>query len=172
MNQFLIGSFATGTPQTYDSLWVNDTSGGINDSWPGAVRASTQFPTGKSATNDAWTADSGSNKFDRINEQAASAANYIFSDNTGDKQGFTYAAPPFVGTIKALVVSDIPLKISAGGIKQGVRSGGTDYPSSSKSVLTALGRGVQLQHYLDQNPNGPATWTTSDNPETYLEKTA
>ena len=155
-----------------DNFWVNDTSGSLNNSWPGVMRASTQFPTGKSATNDAWTADSGTNKYDRINEQPASGANFIYSETTGNKQGFTYAAPSFTGIIKALTIQDLAQKISSGGIKQGIRFGGTDYPSSTKTIKTTYTRESMFQHILEQDPSGPDAWTTADNPETYLEKTA
>jgi len=172
MDAFQVFTSATSHNARADNFWCNDISGSLNNSWPGVLRCSTQFPTGKSATNDAWTADSGTNKYDRINEQPASGANFIYSETTGQKQGFTYPAPAFSGVIKALVINDLSQKISSGGLKQGIRIAGTDFPSSTKVLKTTYTRESQLQHYLEQNPNGPAAWTTSDNPETYLEKTA
>lgn len=172
MDRIQMGDHQTGHNYHFDNLWVNDTTGSYNTSWPGVMRCSTQFPTGKSATNDSWTADSGTNKYDRINETQVNGNNYIYSETTGNKQGFTYAAPVITGTIRAVVFYDLVQKISSGGVKQGLRIGGTDYPSSTKTLLTAYGRESMLIHMTEENPNGPAAWTTSDNPESYLEKTA
>lgn len=170
MNGVLLGNIAGNTGHWYDDFWVNDISGAQNNSWPGVLRSSTQFPTGKSATNDSWIADSGTNKWDRIDEQPYSAADYVYSQTAGHKQGFTYAAPVFVGTIVALVMNDVGVKVSQGSVKQGVRIASTDYASSTKALLTTIARGSVLQHYLELNPNTGVAWLTSENPESYLEK--
>lgn len=172
LNGILIGNIVGNTPQVYDNLFVCDTSGSQNNSWPGVIRASTQFPTGKSATNDAWTADSGTNKYDRVNEQPANESSHVFSESTGQKQGFTYAAPAFSGIIKAVVINDLAHKISLGGIKQGVRISGTDYASGAKLLKTAVTRESLHQHILELNPNTTVAFLDSENFETYLEKTA
>ena len=174
MNAFQVFSTTSHSSEA-DDFWCNDTSGSVNNSWPGVKRSFTQFPTGKSATNDAFTADSGSNKYDRINEQPTNAASFIYSESTGQKQGLTYAAPSSLTgvSVSALVINDVSEKISSGGLKQGVRMGGTDYPSSTKSLKTSITRESQLQHYLEVRPTDSAAWDTStDNPESYLEKTA
>lgn len=155
-----------------DNFFLCDTSGSQNNTWPGVVRAYSDRPTGKSATNDSWTADSGSNKFDRINESTWNNTTYVYSETNGQKQGFTYGSVTFTGTILAVVINDVAEKITTGGLKQGVRIASTDYPSATKSLKTTVTRESLLQEIFELNPNTAAAWTTSDNPETYLEKTA
>jgi hypothetical protein len=175
LNESMIGHPSNGSGNmNFDNLWLNDTSGSHNTSWPGIKRCLTQFPTGKSATNDSWSASSGSNKYDLVDEQPASGSDYIYSETVGQKQGLTFPASsvPSNATIDALIINDMAIKISTGSFKQGVRLGGTDYPASvSFDPPVSYGVGSIGQHVLEVRPSDSAAWTNSDNPESYLERT-
>lgn len=172
INQIQLGPGTSLNTIYVDNFWLNDTSGSYNNSWPGVKLCLSQYPTGKSATNDAWTADSGTNKWDRIDEAAASSADYVYSPTVGLKQGFTFAAStlPSNASVAAAVQSDIARKISSGSIKQGTRRSGVDYPSSTKGLLTSYATyGCGVQHIMEVDPATSNPWAYNDNLETYLE---
>ena len=173
MDAFRVGAFLGNLGVVADCVWVNDTSGSVNNGRPGVVRNYTQRPTGDSATNNAYTGSAGGGKYLLVNEATADAANYVFSETTGQKQGFTYAAPslPSNPQVKALVTNDLVRKDSAGGWKPGLRLGGTDHMGAAQVVNTSYTRESLQQHYAEVNPVTILPWVGTENPETVNEKT-
>jgi hypothetical protein len=133
--------------------------------------------SGDSAENTGYTGSAGGGKYLLVNEAQSDGSNYVYSETTGNKQGFTYATPvsllPSNAVVKALVINDLARKVSSGGLKQGVRLGGVDYPESTAKVLkTSYTRETLMQHYMEVRPSDSAPWDGTENPESYLEKTA
>lgn len=167
----VINELCFGNQVYIDNLYVNDTTGAVNNAWPGVVRCYTDFPTGDSAVNVGWTGSAGGLKALLIDESNWDAADYAYSNTVGDIQGYTYPGGlvPSGGVIKCLVVNDLVYKISMGQIKQGWRIGATNYLGGAKSINTGIFTGSGRQHISDVNPATGLAWAVTDNPETVIQ---
>jgi hypothetical protein len=112
------------------------------------------------------------NTFPLLDEVPHNTTDYISETNAGDKQGVTFATPSFPAgsTVQCHAYDAVALNISSGNMKLGIREGGVDYPKATAEVLTS-----SYDCYVNILEEDPATtdpWTTSDNPEAYVEATA
>lgn len=153
-----------------DNVWINDTVGTENNAWPGEVRLWSDRPISDSTTNNDFVGTTAGIKANLINGDIDESS-FVSSAVVGDLQGFAYQAPcvPAGSTIKSLSIIDLPYKVNAGTLKQGLYIGGTAYPSASKELADAVITGSARAEHFELNPDTTVAWVTTDNPEGYLE---
>lgn len=161
-DEFLIGNAGTATGGSnfdVDDIFLNDTTGGINNSWPGIRYIYPALPTGDSASNNAWSKSTGSAGWSLVDERPHNTTDYVFSSTNGQQQGFTHAVSgvPAASVVKAVRFDYVAYKISSGQIKVGCRSGSTE----SLSAALDLGISPEMQRaYFEQDPATTADWAS------------
>lgn len=124
------------------------------------MRVATLDPTGN-GTNTAWTGS-----YTDIDEISVSDADFITSSTANEVETFTLSDLSLLAAsmIPVCVVNSFRGSIGATGpqnLQTVVRSGGTDYPSSSLSGLTSSFSGGH-QIILADNPATASPWTPSE----------
>lgn len=121
-----------------------------------AWRLATDYPTGAGATQ-AWASG-----YATIDEATHNDADYIASDTANQVSTFTHTGPSLTGyTVRAVVVSARAKRGAAGpaNLQLALRSGGTDYFSSSK----ALDVGYETKFNVwDTNPDTAVAFLASE----------
>lgn len=154
---------SSGNQSTFDDFYVCDKSGSNNNTFLGGQKVTTLFPTGDSGTNQ-WTPSSGSNHFDRVNENPHDSSTTYLSDIlTGDTEEFNYAdTGSEVTLIKGVLVNTVFETDSAlpFSVKNHVNSGGT----SSDDAGTAGTNGTYdtASFLVESDPNTTALWTKTN----------
>ena len=173
-DEFMIGNAGTatgGSNADYDDIILNDTTGGINNSWPGIRYIYPALPTGDSGSNNAWSKSTGSAGWSLVDERPHNTTDYVFSSTNGQQQGFTHAASgvPAASVVRAVRFDYVSYKISSGQIKVGCRS------SSTESLSAALDLGIspEMQRaYFENDPATSAAWASiaaADSAESLVE---
>lgn len=156
-----VGAGTNITSNLRADLYINDTSGSINNTWEGDVKVSVLRPSG-AGNYTQLTASSGAN-YTTVDETAVASADY----NAG-AQGSTlrdsYALsdlPAGVSAINALQVVCSWLKSDAGtgNAKTLIRSNSTNDEGSSTALSTSLTTGTKI---YDTDPgNSNVAWTAA-----------
>ena len=151
------GSMAT--TGKIDDFYVCDNSGSTNNNFLGDCRVDTLFPTAD-GNYSAWTPNSGTVHFNRVNEAAPDLTTYDAGLTIGDRDSYGMAdlASLSSQTIFGVQINAAVLKDDAGAksICTMARSGGVDGDGASAAVSTS-------QQYVSQvfetDPNGAIAWT-------------
>lgn len=163
VNEFQFGNtgIATGGGTCkFDDFILNDTTTGVNNSFPGIRYIYPCLPTGDSSSNNAWSKSTGSNGWQLVDERPHNTTDYVFSGTNGQQQGFTHAASgvPSTSTVKSVRFDYAALKVSSGQIKVGCRSNTTE----SLSAALDLGTAYEIRSaYFEQDPHTTSDWTIS-----------
>lgn len=148
---------------TFDDFYVLDNTGSNNNTFLGPQKATMILATGDHGTNQ-WTPNSGSNHFDRVNENPHdSSTSYISDLLTGDTEEFDYAnTGSEVTAIKGVMVNTVfeTDSVVALSVKNHVNSGGT----SSDDAGTAGTNGTYktASFLVETDPNIAALWTKTN----------
>lgn len=91
----VLGSMITGGTnwsQSYDCIQFNDTTGSVNNSWPGNPKILTATsPIADDASYDDWTPLSGGDEYAMIDEVSPDLdTTYVYSNATGDTSAFEF----------------------------------------------------------------------------------
>ena len=157
-----LGCSSVGTSIVYiDDMYVLDSTGSAPyNNFLGDVRVYMLNPTG-AGTNTQWAPDTGSN-YARVNEVPYSAANYVQSGTSGQRDTYTMADLPGsgMGTIYGVQTNIIAKKTDAGSIaiKPTIISGGTTYYGTAKLLAT---NDTIISDIRTQDPNTSSSWTTA-----------
>jgi hypothetical protein len=147
----------------HDDIWLNDTTGTLNNSWPGDVRIITQFPSG-AGTSTQFTPSTGSN-WQCVDEAPLNGdTDYVSSSTVGHKDLYTVAALGVTPTsIKCVSPFALVKKADAGAREVGVRhlSGATEQTVASHSGLTSSTY-QYVGGALETDPNTSAAWTLAN----------
>jgi hypothetical protein len=141
---------------------ILNTSGSVNNTWPGDVRVQSLTPSGNGNSSQGVGSDSDStNNYQLVDEQPYSSTDYVGVTTNGN--GDTYAMSDLVAgtsTVKGIQVNLSAAKSDAGAksIKRRIRSSGTDYAGSAVTLSTSY---VTYSEVLEQDPATSAAWTTS-----------
>ena len=139
----------------FDNFIMDDTG------WIGDTKIQAVVPNG-AGTTTGWTPSAGNN-WDCVDEKPASDADYV-SINANDVTD-TYATGNLAGTIGAIKCVQVQSRMRTDGaptpsnLKLVVRSGGTDYLSSNKTVPAAE---KSFWNLLETDPADAAAWTEAD----------
>lgn len=174
VDEFMLGNAGTaagGGNADYDDVILNDTTGGVNNSWPGIRYIYPSLPTGDSGTNNAWSKSTGSAGWSLVDERPYNTSDYVYSGTNAQKQGFTHAASgvPAASSVKAVRFDYVPYKVSSGQIKVGCRS------STTESLSAALDLGISPEMkraYFENDPATGSPWASisaADNAESLVE---
>jgi len=153
------GIAAGGGIGNYDDLILNDTTGGVNNSFPGIRYFYPALPTGDSATNNALSRSTGSNGWALVDERPHNITDYVFSGTNGQQQGFTHAASgvPAASIVKSVRFDYIAWMISSGQLKVGTKSGSTEDLSAAQSLGISP---TVLTAYYENDPDTAAAWAS------------
>jgi hypothetical protein len=146
------------TDQYWDDLYLCDATGPAPyNTFLGEHRIYSLAPTGAGSSTQ-WTPDSGSN-YSRVNEVPYSAANYVQSATSGQRDTYTMAdLPATVGSILAVQNNTIAKRTDAAAIsiKPAIQSGASVYYGTAVA-LTANDATVRDLRTID--PNTSTAWT-------------
>lgn len=144
----------------YDDWVIWDTSGSDNNDFMGDTFVIVAPPEADTAVAD-WDASTGTSRFDMIDEDVPSDADYIQADAIGEACEFTHPAFNLgVGSIAAIASQTRAFKSDAGAAsyETGIKSAA----NSSMSGEIALATGpVVHTHISERNPDGGVPWTQS-----------
>lgn len=161
-NQVRIVS-STSTTETYDDLYVLNSSGSVNNTFLGESRIFTSLPTGDDATYKQWTPSAGTNHYANVNQNPPDDdTTYNSSTTPGQIDLFTFPAISPTGPVTAVQVVLCERKDDVGARTTAVEyrsSGGTNYVgvnnfSPGSSYL------MDRQIY-ETDPATSAAWTVS-----------
>lgn len=166
----VLGNYATGVATgvftDYAALQVNDISGSLNNSWPGASRIPAPIrPSADDATSDDWVPSSGSDAFAMIDEsQPDLDTTYIQSTTDGDDSlyEFTDVDEPDGTLFLGVKLTTIAKRSDLAYITPYVKRGG------STATLSALKRAIgsdymnPLEFIIEQDPIASAAWTEAN----------
>lgn len=153
-----------------DGIVVNDTSGGVENTWPGLIKAVSTLPDDDSATNDAWSRSTGTDGYVLVDERPPNTSDYVYSTVNGQQQGFTFGPHglPAQATIVSVIHEHYMRKVTAGQVKLGMKSGATETLTGALDLDTSF---KIMQNRQTTDPNTAAAWTLSnaDNVESLEE---
>jgi hypothetical protein len=152
---------------TSTSFFVTDiailnTSGSVNNTWPGDVRVQTLTPSGDGNSSQGVGSDGNSvNNSLLVDETPYSSADYV--GITTDGNADSYAMSDLVAgtsTVKAVQINLSAAKSDSGTkyIKRRIRSGSTNYDGSSVVLATTY---ATISEVLESDPATSTTWTAS-----------
>ncbi len=157
---FLIFGNCHSCDSYFDDLVVHSTTGTVNNSWPGGVKAFLCLPDGDGSTLQ-WTPTPSGSHYSRVDETPPSNTDYLNSQTADqvDELNFT-DLPAEALSVKAVVAeawalkggTDPPTKLALG-----LKIDGTDYYSSDKNLPTDQGF---VQNIWNENPAG-GNWSVS-----------
>jgi len=166
IGQVLIQSGSSAATQQWDDMYLLDTSGSApNNTFLGDVHVETLFPSADGAHTD-FTPNSGSNHFDRVNDQAGTFPDddttYVSDATVGHRDSYAYDdLSVLTGTIFGVQTVQDARKDDAGTrqIAAVARVSGTDYDGATVTLGTTYAMGTEIR---ETNPNTSAAWTVSD----------
>ena len=149
---------APGTSTAWDDLYICDDSGSAPyNNFLGEIRVYSLSPTGAGSSTQ-WTPDSGSN-YARVNEVPYSAANYVQSGASGQRDTYVMAdLPASVGAVLAVQNNVIAKRTDASpvSVKPAIKSGASVYYGSPIALTT---NDTTLTDLRITDPNTSAAWT-------------
>ena len=141
----------------FDDIVVNNTLGGVNDSWPGQGGIYGLFPSGAGNSTD-LTPDAGDN-YARVNETPPDDdTSYVEGSTPTDHDSYAMDdLTPTAGTISAVCWHGRAklTEAGAGDIGRHVRVGGTDYQGAGQALDVSY---VQYEEILEEDPDTSAAW--------------
>lgn len=155
--------------QYIDDIALNDTTGGVDDSWCGDGHVELLVPSGNSP-DGGWTDDwmgSDGNQVDNyalVDEVPPNSADYVQDSTPGNQD--RYALTDFTGTgkqilrvwVEARALDTVP---EGAQMKLGLRLSAADYMSAAISLISNYTRIIGTVY--KQNPaTGPANWVDAD----------
>lgn len=147
----------------FDCLQVNDASGSLNNSWPGAPRIPTGLhPDSDTAITD-WTRDSGTSDYSRVNELAPDLdTSYVQSTSFGDRStyGFDNMAEPANAAIIGVCLTIVAKRADAARIIPLVSRGGTTVELAAVDVGTDYMSPIEV--IIEQDPIAVGAWTQTN----------
>jgi len=148
--------------QPSDSMFYMDDLVIDDASWIGNTKIQGIVPTGVGTTTQ-WDPSAGSN-YACVDEKPYSDTDYVSTNVTDEID--TYAAGDLSGSVASIKCVQIQARCSKDGVptptqlQLAVRSGGTNYFSSSKTVPTVFG--VPAWAIWEDNPADSADWEEAD----------
>lgn len=145
----------------FDDVALNDTTGGVDDSWPGdgKIIAITPDAAGDSTQ---WTPSTGAN-YQNVDERPPNDdTDYNYTSTDGNVDLFNLTSPTLTGIgVQRIIVKGTARKEAANGdqMRLCVKTGGTVYNGSDYGFSTLYSR---LQEHWRLNPNTSLAWTQSD----------
>jgi hypothetical protein len=128
----------------FDSLTINNTTGAIDNTWPGILRFQRMLPTGPGNYVNNWSRNTGANNWDAVDEVPHdSDTTYLFTTTANLYESFSMADHTLTNAVfKALLTAAIAKKDSgtvqlALGIRDNDNS--TDYFGANSTLGTSYG---------------------------------
>jgi len=160
-NQVRLFSFVNGGPN-FDDVYILNTLGTVNKDFLGECRILTSLPTADSATNAAWTPDSGTAHFSRVNDSPTvnDDTSYVSSSTPGQYDTYTFATVSPTGAVAAVQTVMCCRKDDAGTrtIAGAYRGGGTNYDGASQNPASNY---LMLRQIYEIDPATGLAWTGS-----------
>jgi hypothetical protein len=148
---------------TVDDFYCLNSSGSVNNTFLGECRILTSFPTADSATNKAWTPDTGTAHFSRVNDATNpdDDTSYVYSATAGQLDTYSFATVSPTGAVAAVQTSLCARKDDVGSrtISSEYRGGGVNYDG-----VNQFSPGSQYFIFRQIYETDPATglvWTAS-----------
>lgn len=139
-----------------DDVYVNDTTGGVNDTFWGDMVVQTFFPVADGSYTD-FTPKTGTDHYPMVDETSFDGeATYVYDNNVGDKDSYSVGPALADTTIYSVQLNLAARKQDAGSraAKALILQSGTDYLSSAYPLSTDWAIYTWI---LDKDPAG-ATW--------------
>ncbi len=157
---------ATSTNQsTFDDFYVCDKGGSDNNTFLGPQKVTTIFATGDHGTNQ-WTPNSGSNHYDRVNENPHDTNTSYVSDAAtlpGDIEEWDYAdTGSEITAIKGIMVNTVFENdlVTLHHLINHVKSNGTTSDDAGNSGQN--GTYITSSYLLEDDPHTAALWTKTN----------
>lgn len=151
------------TNNTFDDVYVLDTSGSKNNTYLGDIRVETLFPTADGA-HTAWAPDSGTAHFSRVNENTGTHpdgdTSYVLDSSPGDRDTYTMSdLSETTGTVFGAQTSMYARKDDGATrqIARVIRQSGTDHDGTAQTLTSSYVFYTQLD---ELDPAG-SDWTTA-----------
>jgi hypothetical protein len=155
-NQFALTFVGTGgNAALFDDFYSRN-----DGTFMGDCRVLTNMPTGDSATNKAFQRSTGSSNFALVDENPQNDdTDYVFSNNVGDIDTYTFGAISPSGTIVGARIVVTARKDDAGNRQIGIESrvGGTNRDGANVLALASTYTSL-VEMYLN-DPSTSAPWT-------------
>jgi hypothetical protein len=153
--------FGKGSASAFlDDVYVLNSSGSVNNTFLGECRILTSLPTADSATNKAWTPDTGTVHFSRVNETSPDDdTSYVYSATAGQLDTYTFATVSPAGAVAGVQTTLCARKDDVGSrtISAEYRGGGANY-TGANSFSPASGYLMYRQIY-ETDPATGLAWT-------------
>ncbi len=170
MGQILFGpQGGVGNQGAFDDVYVNDTSGGHNDSFLGDVRITTEWPTSDGAHTD-WTPSSGTAHWSLVDETTPNSdTDYVSSGTIGNIDTYGIGVVDGGATVYAVQVNLFARKddSSARQVAPVIRQSATDYVGTTYTLGSSYAYDSQI---YDKDPTGTAWTPTTINADQFGEK--
>jgi hypothetical protein len=159
-----LGASGSGTALQwdYDDVVVLDTTGSVNNDFPGDCAVSVLYPNGNGNSSDLVGSDSNStDNYLLIDEATPSTADYVGGGTANDHDSYTFQDISGAEEIVAVAPSPYVYKTAVGtrDFNMVVRHGGTD----NDGALTNLSASqIYMQQVYENNPGTGLAWTQSD----------
>jgi hypothetical protein len=143
-----------------DDVYVLNSSGSVNNTFLGECRILTSLPTADSATNKAWTPDSGTAHFSRVNEISPDDdTSYVYSATAGQLDTYTFASVSPTGAVAGVATTLCARKDDVGSrtISAEYRGGGSNYTGSKSFSPTSSY--LMFQQIYETDPATGLAWT-------------
>lgn len=159
LDSMQFGGAGSGVLRYYDDVYICDATGTApHNTFLGPCRVYALSPTG-AGTDTQMTPSAGAN-WQCVDEQPASAADYV-TGSTGQRDTYATAdLPSSAGTIFAVQASVVAAKTDAGALtlKTAMRSGGTVYTGTAGALSVS---DTIIRTIRTTDPATSATWTKS-----------
>lgn len=147
---------------SYDTLTINNTSGSVDNSWPGVIRIQRKLVVGAGTYVNNWSRNTGSTNWEAVDEVPPDDdTSYLFTTSANIYESFSMAADAltFVN-YKALITSAVAKKDS-GTVQLAVgivdNENAVNYWGANSAVGTSYG---VVDSRMTTDPSTSATWTS------------
>lgn len=146
----------------YDDIYILDTTGSVNTTFLGTQTTVVMIqPTGDAGTN-AWTPDSGSTHFNRVNENPQDTTTYLEDATSTHKELFTYGSIAGIANVSAVQLNAVAkiTDTTVFNLLGSVHSASTDSDDTVKARNRISGPDyVTTSRTLETDPATSAAWT-------------
>lgn len=147
----------------FDDVFINDTTGSYNNSWPNNVKIVLLQPTADGTTKN-WTCSTGTTHYSMVNETSGTATDYIFTASSDTVDEFVVENLPAEATaVRAIRVDSLAFRGSSNEpnqLKQGFLLAGGTYFSDAFDLQTTSTLVSSVR--LEENPLTTAVFTPSN----------
>ena len=145
---------AVGWQGHLDDIILNDTLGGVNDTWPNGSKIVYLKPIAPGASTQ-WTASGGLLNWQCVDEVPPSVVDYVATNVAARQDTYELEDLPVDAASVQCVRADVwGMKVgvpAVNNISPMVRTGGADFYGTSRPAGFAI---ALIPHYFDQNPAG------------------